>query len=75
MWARLTRFSNDVQVKTLTKYYCHKGLKVIAGGKKLRYPDFIGARKRPNVWLPSFALNFWRDFFMAFATGNLYVFS
>ena len=50
-------------------------MKVIVGGTRIRYPGVIGAREKPNVWLPTFVLDVLRSFFMAFATGNLYIFN
>lgn len=74
IWTRLTRFGDDIEVKTLTKSPYHMGMKVIVGGTRIRWPGYYGSIEKANVWLPGFVLGFVRDFCMAFATGNLYIF-
>ena len=74
IWTRLTRIGK-VEVKTINKSKYYKGMKVIVGGTRIRYPGVIGALEKPNVWLPTFVLDVLRSFFMAFATGNLYIFN
>ena len=73
IWSRLSRVGK-VEVKTITKSKYHMGMKVIVGGTRIRYPGVIGAKEKLNTWLPFFVLDFLRSGFMAFATGNLYIF-
>ena len=42
IWTRLTRFGNDMEVKTLTKSPYHMGIKVIVGGARIRSRIFQG---------------------------------
>ena len=45
----LMRFGSDIEVKTLTKSRYDKGLKVLVGDTRLRWPGFIGSRDTPEV--------------------------
>ena len=64
-----------VEVKTITKSKYHMGIKVIVGGgTRIRYPGIMGSIEKANVWLLFFFLDFFRSAFMAFATGNLYIY-
>ena len=72
IWTRLTRVGK-VEVKTITKSKYHMGMKVIVGGTRIRYPGIMESIEKANVW-PFFFLDFFRSAFMAFATGNLYIY-
>ena len=74
IWTKLTRFGDGIEVKTLTKSRYHKGMKVIVGGTRLRWPGFIGSRDKADFWIQNFVYEFSRDALLAFATGNLYIF-
>ena len=53
IWTRLTRFRNDMEVKTLTKSPYHMGMKVTCEYD----PGYFGSIEKDSVWLPSFVLD------------------